>query len=104
MESYRANVPGTKSFNDFDDYNNLFIVYKSNVAGDTARTPGSSYETTVPGIRAKYFVKARVNYVNQNDLNGFTTAKTWHKKITVTVTSPSFKDTLVFPAVMSFWN
>jgi hypothetical protein len=104
MESYRGNEPGTKPFNDFDDYNNLFLVYKSNVAGDTARTAGSSYEMVVPGIRAKYFVKARVNYVHPNNLNGSTTAKTWHKKITVTVTSPSFKDTLSFPAVMSFWN
>src|SRR5271166_819029 len=30
-ESYRGNVPGTKDFDDFDDFNNLMICYHSEV-------------------------------------------------------------------------
>lgn len=117
LESYRANIPGTKDFNDFDDFNNLFLVYKSDNPADTARTPGSDYEFTVPGIRNKYFVRTKVVYVDPAALNGVSSVCTWHKKITVTVTSSfphigsaaqqlqdSLSNTLVYPAVMSYWN
>lgn len=100
-EQYRN---GTSDFNDFDDFNNLFIVYKSNVAADTAKTTGSDWETIVPNIHAKYYVKSRVQYVSHTNLNATSSVPTWHKKITVTVINPVSKDTLVFPAVMSFWN
>ncbi len=115
-ESYRGNVSGTDDFNDFDDYNNLFLVYKSTNPADTARTPGSDYEITVPGIRSKYFVRARVVYVSPSNLNGESLTPTWHKKMVITVTRPVLHslrerqigqakaDTLVFPAIMSFWN
>ncbi len=116
-ESYRGTESGTSDFNDFDDYNNLFIVYKSNLPADTARTPGSDYEIVVPGIRSKYFVRAKVEYVRHTNLNTAVNYPTWHKKLTVTVTRPmprigppvqqvqdSVANTLVFPAVMSFWN
>ena len=100
-EAYR----GTKDFNDIDDYDRLFIVYKSDVAADTVSTPGSKWETIVPGIRAKYFVRCVVSYVNPPNLDiAYTTRQTWHKKITVTVTSPSSTDSLVYPAIMSYWN
>lgn len=117
MESYRGNQPGTSDFNDFDDYNNLFIVYKSNLPADTARTTGSDYEIIVPGIRSKYYVRAKVQYVRHTSLNTPVSYPTWHKRLTVTVTRPlprvgspeqqvqdSVANTLVFPAVMSFWN
>jgi len=104
MESYRGMKVGTQDFNDFDDFNNLFLVYKSSVAADSTATPGSSHEIIVPGIRAKYFVKASVNYVRLGTLDGTTTTKTWQKKITVTVSSPTSRDTLAFPAIMSYWN
>lgn len=117
LESYRGTVPGTKDFNDFDDFNNLFLVYKSDNPADTARTPGSDYEFTVPGIRNKYFVHVKVNYVDPSALNGVSPICTWHKKITVTVTSSfphigtaaqqlqdSLRNTLAYPAVMSYWN
>jgi hypothetical protein len=101
-EGYRN---AAKDFNDFDDYNNLFLVYKSNVAADTASTPGSSWETIVPGIRAKFFVRCTVCYVKLPNLDvPYLIKQTWHKKITVSVTSPSSRDTLVYPAVMSYWN
>jgi hypothetical protein len=99
-EAYRGALP----FNDFDDFNGLFLVYKSDKLADAPTTPGSSYEYVVPGLHAKYFVKAKVNYVNYQHLNDTSAVRTWHKKITVTVTSPSCKDTLVFPAIMSYWN
>lgn len=105
VEEYRDPV---YDFNDFDDFNNLFLVYKSDNPADTARTPGSDWETIVPGVRSKYFVRAKVVYVPWNDLNGASSIPTWHKKIIVTVTRPQPKptkaDTLVFPAVMSYWN
>ena len=100
-ESYRN---GALDFNDFDDFNNIFLVFKSSVPADTAKTPGSTMEIVVPGIRAKYFVKAKANYVEYTNLNGIAASRTWHKKLTVEVTSPSSKDTLRFPAVMSYWN
>jgi hypothetical protein len=100
-ESYR----GPNDFNDIDDYNGLFIVYKSNVAADTISTPGSNREIIVPGIRSKYFVRCKVCYVQPPNLDvSYTAKQTWHKKITVTVTSPSTRDSLVYPAIMSYWN
>ncbi len=100
-ESYRS---GTNDFNDFDDFNNIFLVYKSNVGSDTIPTPGSTWETVVPGIRAKYFVRARVYYVSPGFLDDTSSHRTFHKKIVVTVTSTGSKDTLRFPAIMSYWN
>jgi hypothetical protein len=100
LERYR----GANDFNDFDDFNNLFIVFKSDNVADTARTSGSDWETIVPGIRTKCFVRAKVYYVQPPNLNTASTIRTWHKKIVVTVTSPSFKDTISVPAIMSYWN
>ena len=104
-EAYRN---GTSDFNDFDDFDSLFLVYKSDNPLDTPRTPGSSWETIVPGIRAKYFVHCRVCYVDPSingGLDGSASYPTFHKKIVVTVTSSGWKtDTLRFPAVMSYWN
>jgi hypothetical protein len=100
-EAYRS---GVTDFDDFDDFDRLFLVYKSPL--DSALTPGSSGEITVPGIREKYYVKCRVQYVASGNLDAVVTTRTWHKKITVTVSaaSPTMKDTLVYPAVMSYWN
>ncbi len=116
-ESFRGAKPGTIDFNDFDDFHNLFLVYKSDHPSDTAKTTGSDYEFIVPGIRSKYFVRAKVTYVNIANLNSTTNVRTWHKKIVVTVSTPypkignaaqqlqdSLSRTLVFPAVMSYWN
>jgi hypothetical protein len=106
-ESYRASQPSTTDFNDFDDYNDLFLVYKSNVATDTVHTPGADYEQVVTGIHSKYYLKAKVRYVDPNNLQGYSVAQTRHKKLTVTVTrpkpNPTRQDTLIFSAVISFW-
>lgn len=106
-ETYRG---GVNDFNDFDDFNGLFIAYRSDHPSDTAGVPGAHRVITVPGIRARYYVKAKVNYVNPTALDDTSAVKRFHKKITVTVTSPRYygpgqkADTLRFPAVMSYWN
>lgn len=115
LESYRKVAPGTRDFTDFDDFKRLFLVYKS--PNDTVSTAGSDYEFIVPGLRNKYFVRVNVTYVSSSSLNDTSSARTWHKKMVVTVTSPfprigsvaqqrqdSLANTLVFPAVMSYWN
>lgn len=100
-ESYR----GVHDLDDFDDFNNLLFVYKSDLPSDTASTPGSAYEFKIHGLRGKYFVRTKVVYVKPPNLDvAYTLNRTWHKKITVTVTSPGEKDSLVYPAVMSYWN
>jgi hypothetical protein len=100
-ESYR----GANDLDDFDDFHDLLFVYKSDVPADSGATAGSSYEFTVHGLRGKYFARTRVEYVKPPNLDvPFLVSPTWHKKITVTVTSPSEKDSLVYPAVMSYWN
>ena len=103
-EAYRDPV---HDFNDFDDFNGLFLVYKSPL--DSAVTAGATKEFTMPGIRAKYLVRVRVEWVNPTAANSYNidavaVTKTWHKKLTVTVTSPSMTDTLTYPSIMSYWN
>jgi len=111
-ESYRGYPSGSgkKDFNDFDDFNNLKLCYHSDLPGDTDATPGF-LQVKVPGIRAKYYVTCVVQYVKPPNLDvPYTVRPTWHKKLTVTVTSPSATgvtgkpDTLVYPAIMSYWN
>ncbi|MDH3251791.1 MAG: hypothetical protein OEM41_03305 [Ignavibacteria bacterium] len=104
VEKFRDTAASVTDFDDFDDFNNLFVVYKSDLAAEAAPTPGSHHEFAVPGMRAKYYVTAKVVYVDPTNLDGASASRTWHKKIIVTVTSPSVKDTLRFPAIMSYWN
>jgi hypothetical protein len=96
-------VPG-KDFNDFDDFNNLFLVFKSSNPADTVSTPGSNRETIVPNLRSKYYIRTKVGYVHLNHLDDVSPARTWHKKITVTVINATTQDSLVYPAIMSYWN
>lgn len=98
-EGYRA---AGSDFNDFDDFDGLVLVYKSPL--DTAAVAGATHEFVIPGIRAVYKVASKVEYVAAANLNVASASPTWHKKITVTVSSPAIKDTLVYPAIMSYWN
>ena len=98
-ETYRT---AGNDFDDFDDFDGLILVYKS--PGDSSLMAGAAKEFVIPGIRAAYIVRARVDYVSGADLDLTSASPTWHKKITVTVTSPAIKDTLVYPAIMSYWN
>ena len=104
------NKDSVSTYNDFDDFNNLKLCYHSDLPGDSDATPGY-IQIKVPGIRAKYYVTCIVQYVNPPNLDApYTIRQTWHKKLTVTVTSPSATgitgkpDTLVYPAIMSYWN
>jgi hypothetical protein len=94
----------TNDFNDFDDFNNLFLVFKSSNPADTASTPGSTWETIVPDLPCKYYVKTRVQYVNHTSPDDTSTVRTWHKRLTVTVINPTLGDTLRYPTIMSYWN
>jgi len=98
-ETYRT---AGNDFDDFDDFDGLILLYKS--PADSSLTAGAAKEFVIPGIRAAYIVRARVDYVSAADLDAASASPTWHKKITVTVTSPAIKDTLVYPAIMSYWN
>jgi hypothetical protein len=104
-ESYRHSTTG-KDFNDIDDFNGLFLVYKSDAAAESTKTPGSSYEFVLPGIRAKYFARVSVDYVRLSggQIVASPTVPNWHKRMRVTVTSTGSPDTLVYPSIMSYWN
>jgi|GEM_PF-501619 len=114
-ESYRGMVAGKPhDFDDFDDFNNLKICYFSDAPGDSTGTAGF-LPIKVPGMRAKYYLTCQVTYVKPPNLDvDYIVRQTWHKKITVTVWSPSavkvngsgvsVPDTLVYPAIMSYWN
>jgi hypothetical protein len=91
-------------FNDFDDYNGLFVVFKSTNPSDAALTPGADWEFAIPDLRGKFYVHVSVSYVQPNSLDVPAVGRTWHKKMTMTVTSPSSAGTVVLPWVMSFWN
>jgi hypothetical protein len=114
-ESYRGMVSGLPhDFDDFDDFNGLKICYFSDAPGDSTNTAGY-LPIMVPGMRAKYYLTCTVTYVKPPNLDAdYAVRQTWHKKITVTVWSPSslkvngsgvsVPDTLVYPAIMSYWN
>ncbi|HLG31724.1 MAG TPA: hypothetical protein VI362_01695 [Ignavibacteriaceae bacterium] len=70
--------------NDFDDFNG----YTEHVAN-------------LPS--AEFDMSCEVKYVNPNNLDGVSTTATWHKRMTVTVTSPSSPDTIRLSTVYSYW-
>lgn len=72
------------NFNDFDDYNN----YK--------RT-----DTSMPA--ATFNISCKVGYVQPSNPDVFVNQKTWHKRIIVTVTSPSMHDTVRMSSIFSYW-
>jgi MSHA pilin protein MshD len=78
------------TFNDFDDFDGY-----------------SGIDNTMPA--AEFTVDCTVDYVNDTNLDGISTSRTWHKKITVLVSSPSMlgsdnvPDTISMSAVYSYW-
>jgi MSHA pilin protein MshD len=68
-------------FDDFDEYTELV--------------------TNLPS--AEFLLSCDVSYVNPNNLDGVSSNATWHKKMTVTVTSPSTTDTIRVSTVYSYW-
>jgi len=72
------------TFNDFDDYNGYIRL-------DTINT-------------IDFKIACDVRYVSSDNLDGYTTNKTWNKKITVSITSSLISDTLKFASVYSYWH
>jgi len=103
-ELYHSTDPTKTDFDDVDDFNGFTIEYVAN----TAKPQVAQYRGDASGFRSDYFVRATVVYVTANggvaNLGTPSVSRTWHKKLTVTVTSPSSKDTLSFPTILSYWN
>ncbi len=78
------------NFDDFDDYNGLTKIDSTNPI-------------------AKFIVTCKVDYVLPSNLDVKATNRTWHKRMTVYVTSPSMlghddkQDTLKMSSVYSYW-
>jgi len=73
-----------ENYNDFDDYN------------------GYTKLDTINSI--DYQLSCSVNYVTPTNVNGISSNATWHKKITVLITSSFMNDTLSFSSVYSYWH
>lgn len=74
-------TPGV--FDDFDDFNNY-------VQHDTIYS--------IP-----FHTQCSVTYINANNPDGATTTNTWHKKLTVKISSDFSRDTLELSTVYSYW-
>lgn len=82
------------NFNDFDDFNGLAF----NTRDDSTF------------ISAVFDVSCSVTYVSDSDLDGTSLSRTWHKKLTVYITSESMRDlyseeldTLKMSSIFSYW-
>lgn len=72
------------TFNDFDDFNNYIRV-----------------DSSMPS--AVFTIRCKVGYINPDSPDVFVNQRTWHKRILVTVTSPSMQDTVRLSSVFSYW-
>lgn len=75
----------TKTYNDFDDFNGYSVV-----------------DSSMPS--AVFNISSSVCYVNPNTPDVVSGARTWHKKITVKVWTPSMRDTITQSSIFSYWN
>jgi hypothetical protein len=71
-------------FDDFDDYNGF-------------------KDTVFSQLPDSLFVNCTVVYVNPATPNVTSTTQTWHKKMTVAVSSRSLKDTVKMNYIFSYW-
>lgn len=74
-------IPGI--FDDFDDYH------------------GHTQHDTIYTI--PFVTKCNVTYINEGNPNGSTTNRTWHKKLTVKISSDFSRDTLELSTIYSYW-
>jgi hypothetical protein len=72
------------NFDDFDDFNGY-----------------TKHITDLPS--AVFDVSCQVCYINPANPDVASGSRTWHKKITVTVTSPSMTDTFRLSSIYSYW-
>jgi hypothetical protein len=68
---------------DFDDYN------------------GYTQQDTIFTI--PFTSVCKVEYINTNNPNGSTSSKTWHKKLTINISSPFSRDTIKMSTIYSYW-
>lgn len=80
------NSPATP-FDDFDDYNGLTI----NTAADSTLKS------------AEFDISCQVGYINAANPDVITGTRSWHKKITVTVSSKSMVDTIRLSTIYSYF-
>lgn len=71
-------------FDDFDDYDGLVKI-----------------DSSMPS--AVYKIECKVNFVNPANLDGYSVAKTWHKKLQLFVTSESSPDTIKMETIYSYF-
>ncbi len=45
----------------------------------------------------------KVDYINTNNPDGSTSSKTWHKKLTISISSPFARDTIKMSTIYSYW-
>ena len=72
-------------FNDYDDFNGYTNV-----------------DSTMPS--AIFTIKCRVDYVDPKTPGFISSNRTWHKMMTVTVTSPAMKDAIKLSKVYSYFK
>jgi hypothetical protein len=83
------------NFNDFDDYNNFHKV-------DSIKINSKTF--------AVFHLDCKVRYVTENNPQVISSSTTWHKRLDVSVTSPSMKnanntqDTIRLSSVYSYWH
>ncbi len=103
-EVYRTTDTTKSDFDDLSDFNNFTIEF----VNDSTKPMIAQYRGESKGFRADYFLSARVEYVSAGngtaDLDHVSASRTWHKRLTVTVTSPSSSDTLNLSTIVSYWN
>ncbi len=79
-------VSDPRTWNDFDDYNNYTRV-----------------DSSMPSAVFKIF--CRVQYVTSSaNLDDSSSSVTWHKKITVKISSDYMIDTLIQTSIFSYWS
>lgn len=78
------NSADINTFNDFDDFDGY-----------------SGIDSTLQS--AVFELSCSVDYVTKSNLKSAASVPTWHKKISVTVSSPSMDDTLKAATVYSYW-
>jgi len=93
------NPDSSSTFNDFDDYNKF-------VKMDTIFTILNIGNNTIKDTTHYVVFKdsCSVCYVEPTNIDGKIMSKTWHKKITVFISSPSMTDTVKISKVFSYWN
>ena len=74
-----------ENYNDFDDYDGLVKMSDSTI------------------VSAPFKIACDVVYVNPNNPDQVSASKTWHKKLSVTVTSEFMQDTVTLSTIYSYF-